>query len=753
MFSIIASVCRHRLWLASFALVVAPCVALAQQTQKPADAEDVLRVSTELVQTDVSVFDKGGNFIDNLKPEQFVLKVDGRPQPVSFFERIVAGSVSEDAQIAAARGTSRSSGTSAAVPLDRGRAVVFFLDDLHLSPSSLVRTKEMLLRFIDTQLRQNDQMAIASTSNQLGFLSQLTDDKEVLRAAVARLTVREQNEMVDRERPWMNVAQAIAVEQRNSDVTEYFVDQTIKENPAFSTTDVGGGGAAAAASSSRDRARLYVQRRAAQLIDISSSVVLRTFDSLRAVLRTFGDYPGRKLVYFVSDGFALELHRNDTYDRVRLVTDAAVRAGAVVYTLDARGLGGQMADLPSAADGSSADPTGRLMGISMTNTTQEPLRTIADETGGRAILNTNSLELGVEKALKDTSVYYLLAWKPERAENRGGKFSRIEVSVKDRSDLTVLVQRGFYTSPPAEADAKRDATKPADATPPATGSGATSDPLRNKELFAALRSPFPRAALPTSVTLNYVRTKEAQLLLTVSVQVEIDATKPGADGALPTDRVEVIGALYNEQGKVVNTFQRTVTITPRSAGVEIPPTHRVALAFQSVVTTPGLYQVRLASRDPKNRRTGSTSQWIDVQDVTSKTFSISSIFLGIRPAVVSEEDAKADAAGPQLLVVADRRFAHDAPLRFLVYAYNATVGAGGKPDIAVQVQVFRDDQPVITAPLRKLDVENFTDFSRLPYAAELSMAGVPTGRYILRLTAIDRVAKSSASQSIKFTVE
>lgn len=750
--SMIHASIRRRLWLASLALVaVAPCLALAQQAQQPADAEDVLRVSTELVQTDVSVFDKGGNFIDNLKPEQFLLKIDGKPQPISFFERIVAGSVNEDAQIAAARGAGRSgAGSAAALPLDRGRAVVFFLDDLHLSPTSLARTKEMLLRFIDTQLRQNDQMAIASTSNQLGFLSQLTDDKEVLRAAVARLTVREQGEMVDRERPWMNVAQAIAVEQRNSDVTEYFVDQTMKENPGFAMNDAGGGGAAAA-NSARDRARLYVQRRAAQLIDTSSAVVVRTFDSLRSVLRTFADYPGRKLVYFVSDGFALELHRNDTYDRVRLVTDAAVRTGAVVYTLDARGLGGQLADLPSAADGSSADPTGRLTGVSMTTATQEPLRTIADETGGRAILNTNSLELGVEKALKDTSVYYLLAWKPERAENRGGKFSRIEVSVKDRSDLTVLVQRGFYTSPPADADAKRAAAKPADATA-AAGTPATNDQARNKELFAALRSPFPRNALPTAVTLNYVRTKEAQLLLTLSVQVEIDATKPSADGTLPTDRVEVIGALYNEQGKVVNTFQRTVTITPRNAGVEIPPTHRVAIAFQAVVT-PGLYQVRLASRDPKNHRTGSTSQWVEVQDVNGKGFSVSSVFLGIRPAVVSEEDAKADAAGPQLLVVADRRFAHDAPLRFLVYVYNSTVGADGKPDIAVQVQVFRDDQPVITAPLRKLDVTGFTDFSRLPYAAELSMAGVPTGRYILRLTAIDRVAKSSASQSVKFTLE
>ena len=76
------------------------CVSIthAQQTsqKKPANQdEDVLRIKTELVQTDVTVFDKRGRFVEGLRPEQFELTVDGKRQPVTFFERITSGSASE----------------------------------------------------------------------------------------------------------------------------------------------------------------------------------------------------------------------------------------------------------------------------------------------------------------------------------------------------------------------------------------------------------------------------------------------------------------------------------------------------------------------------------------------------------------------------------------------------------------------------------------------------------------------------------
>ncbi len=64
---------------------------LGQQATTPQDT-DVLRINTDLVQSALTVLDKKGNFVDGLQREQFELVVDGKPRPISFFERIAAGS-------------------------------------------------------------------------------------------------------------------------------------------------------------------------------------------------------------------------------------------------------------------------------------------------------------------------------------------------------------------------------------------------------------------------------------------------------------------------------------------------------------------------------------------------------------------------------------------------------------------------------------------------------------------------------------
>src|SRR5689334_2241618 len=101
----------RRISARTHALLLAPMLALnaslalsQTQTKQPAQDEDVVRINSEIVQTDVMVFDKSGKFVEGLKPEQFELKVDGRVQTVSFFDSVKAGTFDEEAQLAAARG-------------------------------------------------------------------------------------------------------------------------------------------------------------------------------------------------------------------------------------------------------------------------------------------------------------------------------------------------------------------------------------------------------------------------------------------------------------------------------------------------------------------------------------------------------------------------------------------------------------------------------------------------------------------------
>ena len=134
-------------------------------------------------------------------------------------------------------------------------------------------------------------------------------------------------------------------------------------------------------------------------------------------------------------------------------------------------------------------------------------------------------------------------------------------------------------------------------------------------------------------------------------------------------------------------------------------------------------------------------------------FAMSSIFVGERAA-----GEKADALNPEdvprsVLLSVGRRFRRTSFIHFLTFVYNAAPAAQAKPDVALQIQIFRDDQPVFTAPLTKLRSEGVADPRQLPYMAELSLGDFPAGRYALQITAIDRAAKATASQRTDFVIE
>src|SRR5437868_6003015 len=129
-------------------------LAYAQQPQKPV-TDDVLRVNTELVQTAITVIDKQGRFVDGLNRDQFELTVDGKPRPISFFERVTAGSPREE-QLTAAPDLSPANSKAPAASTTRGRSLIFFIDDMHMSAESLHRTRAMMRHFLDTEMTTKD---------------------------------------------------------------------------------------------------------------------------------------------------------------------------------------------------------------------------------------------------------------------------------------------------------------------------------------------------------------------------------------------------------------------------------------------------------------------------------------------------------------------------------------------------------------------------------------------------------------------
>jgi VWFA-related protein len=708
-----------------------PIVGQAQQpapSPTPRPQDEVVRVYTELVQTDVMVFDKQGRFIKDLTRDNFELRIDGKPRPIEGFELITAGS-DEESQLAAARGATTVNPTRP-IPLDRGRIVFFYVDDFHMDPASFPMARKVISNFIDKEMGQNDQVAISSATGQIGFLQQLTNDRMVLRAALERLNVKTYSTR-DMERPPMTEYQALLIERRDPDVFEFFVGATMRDNPGLS----------------RDMAAHMVRGRAQTIVTQASVFNSHTLVGLERLVRTARNLPGRKIVFFLSGGFLIENRRGDSFSKLRDVTTAAANSGVVIYSMDTRGL---VASLTDASTEAPFDPTGQLTMASggELTATQDGMNALAADTGGKAIFNTNDLSKGLAPALKETSIYYLLAWKPDAEAQKEKRFRNLEVKLINRPDLTVRVRKGYLDGGPEPAVAAQPDTP---ATPGKTVA---------KKLRESITAAYPERGLPILMSADYydVAGKGPTISTAIQIPVEFLSFSPQPNGKNQAT-VDVSGIYYDDRGAQKGGFLERIVATsslgpPNAAGDrDITFTYPAKLA-------PGLYQVRVAARDEKNGRVGSAHAWFEVPDLTKKKLTMSSVLLGERRQQiqtltnVSNSGTVANPGGVNPIAMsASHRFKRDSTLRFLIFVYNSIVSpADQMPDVAIQVQVVRDDQPVITTALRKIQTDQNTDLARLPYAAEIPLSDLQPGRYQLHVTVIDRVAKESTTRQTHFDV-
>jgi VWFA-related protein len=558
------------------------------QTQSPAPqhpADDVIRVNTELVQTDVTVIDKRGRVVAGLKPEQFELRVDSKPQTLAFFELVSTGSAEEEKQLSAVGNRDAAAlakpERSAGAKSNRGRVIFFFVDDVHLAGDSLTRARSVLIHFIENQMTGNDRVAIVSTSGQIGFLQQLTDNKAVLREAISRLNYKYNPETTASRVPISEVDANLIAQGGDRGLFAFLVAETMAE---FQMTNP-------------INAVNIVKNRVSQINAQSKLNEIETLSRLESLMLSTVPLAGRKLVFFISDGFVVDPRRSSGPEVMRRVANLAARVGVVIYTMDTRSsFVGTGVDVSKNEFPDSPQTSGRS--LAENKTPQEPMETLAEETGGRSYLNANALDDGVSQALAESSVYYLLAWRPDTENQRAGK-SRIDVVIKGRPDLRVRMRRH-------SVDFKLNQTakmiKPEGDKPLTTA----EDDLR-----MALGSLYPRRDLPTSVSVRLLNTADKGTGLSVLMQIDTEMLSfDGSDGKQQAV-VDVLGVALDDRGQF-SSFKQKLEI-PREA--VLAKGGRFVKWSQSLPLPPGLYQVRVAVRDRQSGRTGSAIGWIEIPRV------------------------------------------------------------------------------------------------------------------------------------------
>ena len=697
----------------------------AQQPAKP-PVDDVVRVNTELVQTAITVVDKNGHFVDGLDRGQFELTVDGQRRELSFFERVTAGSAREEQITARSYANSEQIKTPASGATVRGRTIVFFIDDLHLSPDSMNRTRDVLRHFLDHEMNSRDSVAIASASGQIGFLQQFTNNREVLNAAIERLVPRPYDvHGYGQGTEKMKEFDALVIDSTKSDTTvlNYYVGECMTFVPPKVIPVARAALIRSCESQVRNSARTILTQAAA--------VTRNTYASLESLMVSSARAPGRKLTFFVSDGFLMDAgpRAPELREKLDKIIDSARRAGVVVYTIDARGLGTTGIDMTQArATMDFGAPVGAI------EASQDALNALAADTGGRALRNQNYFDRWVDKVLDETSNYYVLAWRPDKETEKTPRFRKIKVSITGRPELTARAPQGYVEGPQPAAVAAAENPKSLENHTAETPEG---------ELRDALADYYPSASLPTLLSLTYLNTPKNETVLTSSIQIASRSLGYGDDGKQPAT-IKLAGVILTDKGKIAASFKNQLNVNP----LNDRPSDGVGIIYnQRTPMAPGIYQVRVAARDAKSGRVGSAMQWIVIPDLGTHQLTLSSLLLGGQ--VLENPKSKDDSAQVQLSV--DHRFPRAGHLGYWVFVYNAKRDVSGTPNLTARTEVLRDGRIIMTAPSRTLN-NGAPDPDRIAFGQDMALQTLAPGKYDLRVTITDALAGTSVTRSTDFEV-
>jgi VWFA-related protein len=733
--------------------------------QKKQD-EPLLRIETELVQIDAVVTDKQGKLARDLKRADFELFDDGKKQEIAHF---AIGTAAQPARWLAVekKPAEKHVADSTPVEIRAGRYIVIAVDDFHLAPENLMITKRTLQRFINDQMVGGDQLAIATTSGNIGMFQQFTDERDVLERAVNRLSVQQRTATSSSDVPRITEYQAELIDIGDLDALELAVQEILRQEPMPAPTQAGGRGGRGGmnaggfdgGASPRDRAIQQAQSRARMIVAQNANYTRATLSNLESVIRNLGALTGRKMLVLLSDGFYLGGSSSSQIYDMRRIIDASTRAGVVIYSIDARGLvavppGGSASDSFGAGDINLPGARERVESRGV-QAKLDGLNALARDTGGTLFNNSNDLSLGLQRVLDANETYYVLAYEPS-TPYRDGRFHKIEVRIAGRPDLTVRTRKGYFASPDKNGDkngktgdlAEKSPDKRKEKSPEKIAQQEQLE--KEKEMREGLGSLVPLREIPVEMAIDFLDVSQGNSGALINLHVDASQLTLRLLNGTHQSALDLLMALFDEKGKAAASFVERISVNIRPERVE----NAVKNGFnyrRLMALKPGFYQARLAIREEGSARMGSASKWVEIPDVGKKQLTLSGVFLSAGREDQNDLQPANSVYIPQPSS-ATRRFKKDGAVDFMVFAYNAKVEKN-TADLVIQAQVFSGSKLVYASPVAKMTIPESADLQRIPYAARISLEEFNSGPYELRVVVIDRLTKATAFRRVYFAVE
>ncbi|HNG91697.1 MAG TPA: VWA domain-containing protein [Acidobacteriota bacterium] len=729
--------------LLSILLILLSAQALAQTPQSPPpgnEEEPTLRIGTDLLQIDAVVTDKQGRPVDHLKLEDFELLEDGKPQDIAFFSVVKSGTPSKPTGLKSDPNQPGPVG-SPTTEENPGRTLVLLVDDLHIATANMLGVKKQLLKFIDESVADGDRVAIVATSGGPGFLQQLTADRRVMKLAVNRINSLTRTSTLPGDPSQMTEYQAQKILEGDLPAKDLAITTYLRN-----TGD----------PLPRAAVETIVESTARQIVTNITILTSATLSTMRNAITSVKSIPGRKAMLLVSDGFQLEFREASHGAEMNRVIDAATRSGVVIYSQSSAGL---VALSPFGGDISHSgllDQTGVAYSLATQslNASTSALRTLAAETGGTATLNTNDLQLGFQKLVEDSRLYYILSYYPENTA-RDGKLRTIEVRLKKPNNLIVKARKGYLapsdTKPEDTASKKEPARKEKGKEEKSSNPKAPADPVA-EAIQKALYSIVPLEGLRLKLTGSFLAGEREKENATVSLAIHLPLVVFEKTGTHRRNTLTAVLTVLAQDGTIIEATDNKLQLNFEERNFEKASKGWFVFG-KRLKLKPGFYNLRFAVRDPMSERVGSVSEWVEIPDLSQKQLAISSL-------VMLREDPpripdKASVTGEAPLIGSDNRlqalriFSESSTLGFLSYVYNTTPGH----DLMLQIQILHHNTPIFTAPLRP--VKGAPDkFDRIACGAKVPLAGFPPGRYVLSITVTDGTNTKQASQQQQdFTIE
>ncbi len=542
-------------------------LALAAAGQQPpaknqsADAGQPAKftANSNLVIVDVVVRDKSGNVIDGLKPEDFSVFEDGKPQKISVFEfqKLTNApepppklALSDQLKLPEAPKTTITAEKPGSIQYHDKRLMILYLDFSSMGINEQLRAQDAALEYIDKRITKDDLVAILLYTSDVQVLTDFTADRDVMTSIIKALPIGEMSEMAG-----------------------------LADTDSANGEDTG----------------------AAFVADETEFNIFNTDQKLAAIeqaARMLAPLPEKKALVYFSAG--VNKTGIDNQAQLEATINAAVKANVAIYPIDARGL---MADPPGGdASHAASRGTGIYNGSvynqqrATINDSQETLYTLAADTGGKAFFDSNDITAGIVQAQQEMHSYYLLGYYTTN-NARDGKYRKITVKLNNNLSAKLEHRKGYYASKVW---------------------GKLNGQEKEQQLKEALSAGDPVTDLPLALQVNYFRISPTSYFVPVSIKIPGSVVALAAKGGASVTQFDFAGQIQDEQHAVAGNVRDNISV--RLDQGKAGQAGRKSFQYDAGFTLePGRYRMKFVVRENITGKMGTFEMRFTVPDLSADT--------------------------------------------------------------------------------------------------------------------------------------